>query len=111
MGKLDNVETNMEKVQRELSKTDEIILNGEKALDAVKELLAKEVSNEMEQDKIRDKMSQTLETLDTVKDNLDKLSSKDEGNINTQNNLPQKSETISSTPDEGEEDLKIKEVD
>ena len=56
-------------------------------------------------------MSQTLETLDTVKDNLDKLSSKDKENTKTQNNLPQKSETISSTPDEGEEDLKIKEVD
>ena len=48
-GKLDNVEAKMEKVQKELSKTDEMILNGEKKLSAIEELLSKE-DNSKEQE-------------------------------------------------------------
>ena len=51
-GKLDNVEAKMEKVQKELSKTDEMILNGEKKLSAIEELLSKE-DNSKEQE-VRD---------------------------------------------------------
>ena len=48
-GKLDNVEAKMEKVQKELSKTDEIILNGEKKLSAIEEILTKEDNSEKQE--------------------------------------------------------------
>ena len=48
-GKLDNVEAKMEKVQKELSKTDEMILNGEKKLSAIEELLSKEDNSEKQE--------------------------------------------------------------
>ena len=51
-GKLDNVEAKMEKVQNELSKTDEMILNGEKKLSAMEELLIKE--NDKEKQEVKD---------------------------------------------------------
>ena len=51
-GKLDNVEAKMEKVQKELSKTDEMILNGEKKLSAIEELLSNE--NDKEKQEVKD---------------------------------------------------------
>ena len=51
-GKLDNVEAKMEKVQKELSKTDEMILNGEKKLSAIEEFLSKE--NDKEKQEVKD---------------------------------------------------------
>ena len=51
-GKLDNVEAKMEKVQKELSKTDEMIFNGEKKLSAIEELLSNE--NDKEKQEVKD---------------------------------------------------------
>ena len=42
----------MEKVQKELSKTDEMILNGEKKLSAIEEILSKE--NDKEKQEVKD---------------------------------------------------------
>ena len=97
MNKLDNVEASMEKVQKELLKTDEMILNGEKELDVVKEFLSREIekgdavkellSQEIEKggekpgDDIKEEMSRTLENLEKMKNDLDKLSPKDQEEV------------------------------
>lgn len=136
MNKLDNVEASMEKVQQELSKTDEMILNGEKKLDAVKEFLSREIekgdavkellSHEIEKGgekpggDIKDEMSRTMENLEQMKNNLDKLSPKDQEEvakilaqtekvrIAQQNSDPKKFD-IPVTPAEKEEAKKFKE--
>ena len=140
MNKLDNVEASMEKVQQELSKTDEMILNGEKKLDAVKEFLSREIekgnavkdlmgellSHEIEKggekpgDDVKDEMSRTRENLEKMKNNLDKLSPKDQEEVTKilaqnekvriaqQNSNPKKFD-IPVTPAEKEEAKKFKE--
>lgn len=119
MGKLDNVEAKMEKVQKELSKTDEMILNGEKKLSAIEELLSKEDNSKEQEDDIKNEMSRTLDNLDAMKGNLDKLSLVNAEDIGQQNSLspqPHESGTSSTTTDEDkaktniEKDVDIKET-